>query len=155
MNRDPTKELLRMWLGTLMDGLATEVDEKTRGRLMERCGRACARYHRSIERAQAHQREARDLDGLLAGLNQEDLWCGEWVREGDTIYSICAACGCPLVRAGFVEPSPAFCECSRAWVQAVFEAILERPPMVELRQAIGRGDAVCEFVVGLDGRPGR
>lgn len=144
-------ELLRKWLETLMAGLAAEVDEKTQVQLIKRCGRTCAFYHGDVERARTLRRSARDIDELLDRLNQEeDFWCGRWTREGDTIYSVCEACGCPLVRAGLVELSPTFCNCSRGWVAAVFETILGRPVEVELKRAIGRGDPVCEFAVGLN-----
>ena len=84
---------------------------------------------------------------MLDLLNRQVPWCGSWVRDGDVITSVCEQCGCPLVRAGWVRPSPAFCNCSRGWVKAVFETALGRPVEVELGQAIGRGDPVCRFLV--------
>ena len=141
-------ELLRKWLEALLAGLDTEVDERTRTQVMEYCGRACALHHGSIEKVKAIKRRAKEIDELLSKLNQqENFWCGRWVRDGDTIYSVCEDCGCPLVRAGLVELSPTFCDCSRGWVKAVFETIFGRPAEVGLEQAIGRGDRVCEFVV--------
>ena len=140
--------LLREWLEALVVGLDTEVDEGTRVRLMEYCGRACALHHRSIERVKAIQRNVKGIGELLDQLNQqEDFWCGKWVRDRDTICSVCGECGCPLVRAGLLKLSPTLCSCSRGWVEAVFETVLGRPVEVELGQAIGRGDPVCEFVV--------
>lgn len=49
----------------------------------------------------------------------------------------------------------AFCNCSRGWVKTVFGTVSGRPVEVELKQAIGRGDPVCEFVVRFDERVGR
>jgi predicted hydrocarbon binding protein len=147
-----TIELYRKWVETLMSTLEILVDEDTRAGLMESCGRVCALHYGSIEQARAIKHSAKEMDELLYKLNQQEgLWCGKWERDGDIIYSVCKECGCPLVRAGLVKLSPTFCNCSRGWVKAVFEAVLGRPVEVELEQAIGRGDQVCRFLV----RPGR
>jgi predicted hydrocarbon binding protein len=141
-------ELMKKWLTTLLAGLDEQVDEETRSRLLEACGKVCARHHTSIEIARSIKKESKNIDEFLEKLNQQkDYWCGKWIREGDAIYSVCNECGCPLVLSGLVELSPTFCECSRGWVKAVFEAALEEPVEVELTQAIGRGDKVCKFVV--------
>jgi predicted hydrocarbon binding protein len=146
-----TSELLRTWLDMLVTGLDAEVDEEARARVLTHCGRGCALYHGSLERAKAIQQGTQDVDELLDELNQQEgLWCGRWIRDDDIITSICEACGCPLVGAGLVKPSPTFCNCSRGWVEAVFEIVLGRPVTVELKQAIGRGDPVCEFIVRSD-----
>jgi len=140
--------LLRKWLEALLTSLDTEVDKRTKAQLMEHCGRACALHHRSIEKAKAIQQDAREINELLDRLNQQEgFWCGKWMKDSDIIYSVCEECGCPLVRAGVVKLSPTFCDCSRGWVKAVFETVLGRPVEVELEQALGRGDRVCEFVV--------
>jgi predicted hydrocarbon binding protein len=147
-----TIELYRMWVETLMSTLEILVDEDTRAGLMESCGRVCALHYGSIEQVMAIKHSAKEMDELLDKLNQQEgLWCGSWVRDGDTITSVCERCGCPLVREGLVKLSPTFCICSRGWVKAVFEAALERPVEVKLEQAIGRGDPVCRFLV----HPGR
>ena len=147
-----TSELVRTWLEMLITGLDAEVDEETRARVLTHCGQGCALYHGSLEQAKAIQQSTQDIDELLDKLNQQEgLWCGRWIRDDAVIFSICEACGCPLVRAGLVKPSPTFCNCSRGWVEAVFEIVLGRAVAVELNQAIGRGDPVCEFIVRFDG----
>jgi predicted hydrocarbon binding protein len=139
---------MRKWLTALLAGIDEHVDTETRSKLMQACGKVCAKHHASIDIAKSIKQESKDIDGFLEKLNQQkDNWCGKWVREGDIIYSVCEECGCPLVLAGLVELSPTFCDCSRGWVKAVFEAALGKPVEVELTQAIGRGDKVCKFVV--------
>lgn len=141
-------ELMQKWLTELLAGLDEQVDEQTRRRLMETCGKVCARHHKSIEVARSIKQESKNIDEFLEKINlQKDYWCGKWIREGDVIYSVCHECGCPLVLAELVELSPTFCDCSRGWVKAVFEAALGKPVEVELTQAIGKGDKVCKFVV--------
>lgn len=141
-------ELLKKWVRALMAGLDKEIDEKTKTRLMEYCGRACARHHKSIETVKKLQRKTKDIDELLDRLNQQKgFWCGEWMRKGKIIYSVCQECGCPLVRASLVEKSPTFCRCSLGWVKAVFEQALGIPIKVQLIQAKGKGDKVCKYIV--------
>ncbi len=141
-------DLAKDWIRAMLDGLETEVDEPTRRRLMEKCGRACAAHHKSVEIVNSVRKTATGIDELLDALNrQEGFWCGDWKRDGKLIYSVCDKCGCPMVSAGLVEPSPALCDCSRGWVEAVFRAALGAPVEVQLALAIGRGDRACRYVV--------
>jgi predicted hydrocarbon binding protein len=144
---DFTVELLREWVKTLLTGLEDKADAGTRARLLTACGKTCAVHHGDLEEARRLRGFSGGIDELLVELNRQVGWCGEWRREGDTITSICTECGCPLVREGLVQLSPTFCECSRGFVKALFETVLDKPVMVELKQAIGRGDPVCEFAV--------
>lgn len=141
-------EHLSKWIAALMAGLEAEVDEEIRVRLMEYCGNACAFHFGSLDKVKEIQSKIADVDELLNEINQqEDIWCGKWVRDGEIIYSVCNECGCPLVRAGLVKLSSTFCQCSRGWVKVVFETILGKPVEVNLEQAIGRGDQICKYVV--------
>jgi len=148
--RDFTVELLQEWVETLLTGLDDKVDVETRTRLLEACGQTCAVHHGDLEEARRLRGFSGGIDELLVELNRQVGWCGEWHREGDTVTSVCETCGCPLVRDGLIELSPIFCECSRGFVQALFETALEKPVTVELRQAIGRGDPVCRFEVSAE-----
>lgn len=141
-------ELLIKWVAALLSGLDAEVEDNIKAQVMEYCGRACALHHGDIDTVKAIRSKVKGIDELLDQLNQQDgLWCGRWVRDGDTICSICKQCGCSLMRADLVKPSPTFCQCSRGWVKAVFETALGRPVNVELQHAIGRGDPECKFIV--------
>ena len=140
-------ELLREWMATLLSSMENELDDTTMKRLLESCGRACASHYGAIEMAQSIAKSATKIDERLERANQEIPWCGKWVREDDSVYAVCESCGCPLIREGLVTLSPAFCNCSRGYVKAVFEVISGGPVSVELKQAIGRGDPVCLYVV--------
>ena len=141
-------ELMKKWLRTLMVALDKEVDEKTRTRLMEYCGRACAEHHKSIEIVKKLQRKIKDFDELLDKLNQQKgFWCGKWIKEGKIIYSVCQECGCPLVKAGLVDKSSTFCQCSLGWVKTVFEQAIGKTVKVQLVQAKGKGDKVCKYII--------
>ena len=144
-------DILRRWLPALLHGLAESTTEEQRKRIMELCGRSCAEH--DFEEIARIKEEARDQEHLLQLIDERIPWCGDWVWQEGQIRTVCAACGCPLVVEGYVERSPTFCLCSRGWVKAVFTEALEKEVDVELVQAIGRRDEVCEFLV--DPRPRR
>lgn len=122
------------------------LDEETTRRIMERCGEACAEAG-DLGLAKEIADGTTGIDETIARANDEIAWCGRWIREGDVITAVCTNCGCPLVRRGIVELNGTFCLCSRGWVKAVFEVLLERPVRVELEKAIGRGDDICKYNV--------
>jgi predicted hydrocarbon binding protein len=140
-------ELLHKWVESLLATLGEELDRETQARILEPCGRTCAVHHGDLRKARELGEAFDNVDGLLAELNRQVDWCGEWRRDDDTIVSICERCGCPLVREGLVKLVPAFCECSRGFVAALFQGAFGQPVSVDLKRAIGRGDPVCEFVV--------
>jgi len=140
-------ELLREWVSSLLSSTEELLDEATKERLLESCGRACAIHCGSSETAQSIAKSAEQIDERLDQVNQKISWCGKWVRDKNTITCVCESCGCPLVREGLAALSPIFCNCSRDYVKAVFEVILGGPVTVDLKQAIGRGDPVCRYLV--------
>lgn len=140
-------DLLGKWIESLIESLDEFTDEKARKEIIEKCGRACALYHGETEKINAIKRQRKNLEEVLDQMNQEGMWCGDWIKEGNIIYSTCKRCGCPLVKSGIIKLSPTFCYCSCGWVKSIFEDILEEPVRVELKKAIGRGDNVCQFVV--------
>lgn len=133
-----------------MEKIDESTDKKTKEEIMEKCGRACALYDGDIDAVKAAKKKSKDLESTLGLLNQKKIWCGEWLKEGDIIYSTCTKCGCPLVRSGMVKLSPLHCYCSLGWVKSVFEEILGRPVWAELKKAIGRGDDICHFIVDMN-----
>ena len=135
-------------LGSIIKGL-DEVDLETREKIMELCGEACAREDGDLEIAKRIAKEAADEGEVLVRMNKEIPWCGTWTRKGSTLQSMCAKCGCPLVRNKLVDFGRTFCYCSRGWVKKIFETLLKRPVNVELEKAIGFGDDVCKFLVYL------
>jgi predicted hydrocarbon binding protein len=148
MERDiaeAARNIAKRWLPALIEGLNECTDEEQRTKILEFCGLGCGEP--DLEKIRALKEQARDEEHLLQLMNEHILWCGEWEWVDGKIHSVCAACGCPLVVEGYVEKSPTFCLCSRGWVKAVFAEALGEEVEVELKQAIGRGDDCCEFVV--------
>lgn len=142
-------DFLGKWMEALIEAVDELTDEKTKKEIMEKCGKACALYYEDIEKIKAKKRRGRNVEEILDEMNREGMWCSEWIKEGDTVYSICKKCGCPLVKSKIIKPSPAFCYCSLGWAKSIFEIVFEKPVQVEQKKAIGRGDDVCHFVVNI------
>jgi hypothetical protein len=133
------------WLDDLFDGIYAEVDDSTRVRLLEGCGRACYRRH------PFKQEIARKGRGGLAELEAAYKENFEAWRDGDVLHirygAVSKGCYCPAARHRPPRPHDVHCECTRATHQAVCEAALERPCRVEILETVRRGGRTCHFAV--------
>lgn len=139
------KEFTQRWVRNLIDSIDVHLDEETKIRLMESCGRACAREG-PIRAAKACQG---NLDNLLATLRK---WGGgeETVqRDGDVVHRLCTKCLCPLVQDGPARLPDTYCYCSRGWMKEMFETVVEKPVDVTLIESIKRGGQMCRFTIQL------
>jgi hypothetical protein len=135
----------------MMNVLEAEVDEPTRREIMETCGRGCI-GPTTLQRACRLQRQARDLDDLLARFNAAHIGGGHLRREGDVIRAAYERCYCAAV-AKTQEPfSPTFCQCSCGWYRQLFETVLGRPAEVRLVGSVIQGDDRCRFLIRLGGQ---
>jgi predicted hydrocarbon binding protein len=145
MSQIDHKEFTQRWVKNLIESIDTHLDEKTKIRLMESCGRACA-HGGPIRAAKEHQG---DLDNWLATLAK---WHGgeEYIRrDGDTVHVICAECLCPLVKDGPPRLPDTYCYCSLGWMREMFGTVVEKPVDVELVESIKRGGEECRFIIRL------
>jgi len=133
------------WIKSLMDNLDEHVDEKTKLKVLENCGRAC--ISRSfLKKVQECKKSAKDTSEFLDNLQR--MW-NHLQRDDDDIYVVYKKCYCPLVK-GCSEPlSSTFCNCSVGWIKELFESALEKQVDVELEKSIVRGDDICRFKVRL------
>lgn len=141
-------EHAKFWLEQLIAAMETEVDEQTRLRLLEACGRACAGAHvlPALARARTTLPEVTDLDAVLVKMREWGIGGSPLTREGNYIYGEYDHCYCPMRQESFIT-APWLCDCTCGWTAAVFETLLGHPVKVRLLQAIGRGDPVCRFEV--------
>ncbi len=133
------------WIASLLANLDSQLDEPSRRKLMESCGRACAQRG-----ALGSLRKAAEgsLDKLVAAMGKI-LGPDNVRREGSTVHLRYAKCYCPLVGGGPARLSDTWCNCSRGWVMAVFETIAGKPVSVDLVSSIRRGAPDCRFVIRL------
>lgn len=134
-------KLSQTWIVNVVENMDAKVDEKEKVRILEACGRSCARRG-AVEAA---SKCAGDLDAFLSAMRK---WIGEANvrREGSTVHLTYSKCYCPNVQS--MEKVPAsYCNCSRGWAKEMFETVLGKPVEVDLLSSIKRGDAECRLVI--------
>jgi len=138
------------WVGAVekaIEGLTVEQQKA----LMREAGMDCAADILALcEKSLGH--EIASVADLVRGWNllraSRGLH-GDWVLEDNVVRCVFRECGCPLVRSGLVQLHPARCLCSQNMMETIFSKVAGKTVSVEIRQAIGRENAVCEFRVIL------
>jgi len=133
------------WIKSLLTALESELDEKTRARILENCGRNCI-THSFILRAKACKKDAKNQKEFLDKLSK--VW-KHLHLEGDNVYVVYEKCYCPFVKAYPEKLSPTWCNCSRGWIKELFESTLEKPVDVKLEKSIKQGDNICKFKIKI------
>jgi hypothetical protein len=141
---DREKEFLKNWMADLFETIDTELDEKTKVKLMAGCGKGCFRrfsFKQDIARSGKGS-----VDNLVAAYKKNfECW-----REGKVVHirygAVSNQCYCPAARYHPALKHDVHCECTRATHQAVFETALERPVRVEVVESLRRGGKTCHFV---------
>ncbi len=133
------------WLDDLFDGIHAEVDEATRVRLLEACGRAC--YRRHAFKQEIAEKGRGGLAQLAAAYRANfEAW-----REGNVLHvrygAVSKGCYCPAARRRPPRPGDVHCECTRATHQAICETALGRPCRVAIVETVRRGGKTCHFTV--------
>jgi len=138
------QEFLHEWLSNLIKNMDSHLDEESKIKVLEECGRACAGKHTEKEALQSKG----DLDGWLATMKK---WVGanNVHKEGNTVRLTYSKCFCPLV--GTIDPllSNTFCNCSRGWLKENFETVVGKPVKVNLEDSIMMGGQECRFSIQL------
>lgn len=134
------------WVMCLMAGLDRHVDEKTRLKVLEQCGRQC-QSQGFIKKAKVLFQESKNTDEFLEKLGQAYKHIH---REGDKVYIIYPKCYCSQVnKIPKGKLSATYCNCSRGWVKALFEGATGKPVEVTMENSIIKGDKQCKFKVAL------
>jgi hypothetical protein len=134
----------------IMVVLDRELDAETRRKIMESCGRQCIGVS-SLKKARRFEREARNLDDLLARLNEAHIGGGHLRREGNVIQATYDRCYCGSVSKTKELFSATYCNCSCGWYRQLFETLLGKPILVELISSIIQGDERCQFLIHIHG----
>lgn len=143
--REFEKRFKEAYILTLMENMEKQLDEKTRVKLMEECGRACARRSGIAKFAEKYKGDVKKfVDNMAEKLGQENISI-----EGDTIHWGYPRCFCELVAEGSTRLPDVYCHCSVGWVLEVFETVAGKPVKVELLQSVKRGAPSCQFLVRL------
>ncbi len=141
------KEFIARWLSDLLETMDAVLDEPTRVKVIEGCGRGCFRRH-AFKRDIAEAGKA-DVDKLIEAYHSNfEAW-----REGDLVHirfgAVSTKCYCPVAQTQPAKPNDLHCECTKATHQAIFETALGRPIRVEILESLRRGGKTCHFVAHL------
>jgi predicted ArsR family transcriptional regulator len=134
------------WITSLIAALDEHVDEKTRAKILEQCGRQC-QSQSFIKKARNIYQKSRNIDEFLDKLSEVYKHLH---REGDKTYIIYPKCYCS--QANKIPPrklSATYCNCSRGWAKALFEGALGRPVEVIMEESIIKGNKQCKFRIIL------
>jgi predicted hydrocarbon binding protein len=128
----------------LLDALDLEVDEQTRVKVLESCGRKCI-GEGFLKKAEAIAKKSKSTEEFLDGLSK--VWKHLHVSD-DGVFVVYDECYCPLVKGYEGKVSPSFCNCSVGWIRELFETALKKPVKVEKIGTIKQGNKQCKFEVG-------
>jgi predicted hydrocarbon binding protein len=134
------------WIKNILEGLDAEVDEKTRVKILEDCGRKCAPQS-LISKEQALRKQSKTTAEFLRKLSE--AWKHLKIEDGG-VYVEYDRCYCPLVRTYKGELSKSFCNCSRGWIKQILEKALEKPVEVKIEKTIKQGASACKFRICLE-----
>jgi len=132
------------WILALMKNMEEQLDERTRTKLMETCGRNCARRG-AISMAESSKGNVGNLVQSLAKfLGKENCY-----QEGNVVHLAYQKCYCELVAEGPEKLPDTYCHCSQGWLLEIFETAAQKPVKVEILQTIKRGAPTCKFLVRI------
>ena len=148
------------WVRDAMGRLDTIVPENQREKIMEACGRNCARInHRTIEMFRKRRAKYSSLDDFLNAETKSPMKGTKLWREKDAVvqaycpseYTRPMRCYCALVNGLPADEtmSPTYCQCSCAFVQQMWEETLGRPVSVTLLQSTLSGATECHFQINF------
>lgn len=137
---------MERWITSLIDSLDKNVDEKTKAKILEQCGRQC-QSQSFVEKARKIYQQSKNVDEFIDKLSQAYKHLH---REGDNVYITYPRCYCPFVnKTPRNKLSWTYCNCSRGWAKQLFEGALGRPVEIVLEKSIVHGDDQCRFKVRL------
>jgi len=141
------RDFVLNWLTDLLDTAETVLDEPTRVKLIEGCGRGCYRRHQFKQ--DIARDGAGDVEKLIAAYKRNfEIW-----REGDLVHirygETSPLCYCPAAKNRPPKPNDLHCECTRTTHQTIFETALGRPFKVDVLESLRRGGRTCHFLVHL------
>lgn len=148
------------WVREAMTKLDDLVDQSTRDRIMQNCGRNCSlEYGEVIQCARERFRQRRNLDDYLNSEMRMHRQRIRLKREGDILYQVYeprsgakgARCFCSLLRNLPQDQSISltYCHCSKGFVRNYWEQVFGKPVKVEILESVISGGKECRFAIYL------
>ncbi|NNG02379.1 MAG: hypothetical protein HKM93_23600 [Desulfobacteraceae bacterium] len=143
---------VKRWINTALSQIS-RMDNNQGSRILENCGRECAKSHNlsaDAEKIRNGVEDQNDLD-LLFDEYKDKIYhhSPRLYKKGKTIYLAYHQCGCPLVADDNVD-DPFFCHCTTGYTKERFETLFDRPVQVVLKSSILRGDKICLQIISIE-----
>ena len=151
-------EKSQLWIRDLMEYTDAMIDQETRRKLFQACGRSC--YTRAFGVAPHEKVTAGIAKRFLLALQsrgydvrqegQKTTIIYRYDRDHQNPWGLIMSdgfCMCPIVEDGPPGLSPTFCFCSTGYVGESFERRLGKPVTVELLDSLKMGGKECVFKV--------
>jgi len=151
---------LAEWVEGAMERLDERLLKGQREEIMAACGRNCAKVnHRAIEAFRKRRAKYPTLDDFLEAESKAPMTGTKLWRDGSAIiqayrpaeFSYPMRCYCSLVSGlpSGRSMSSTYCQCSRAFVQQMWQEALGQPVSVDLLQSAISGGTECHFCITL------
>jgi hypothetical protein len=149
-----------LWMKGAIDRLDEQADEETRVKAMTACGSNCSKVnHIAIDRGKARREKFHSEEEFLAAEIAKPSAGTRMERDGDILYQVYTPatfrrgmrCFCSLMFGlpEGVTASRTYCNCSRAFVSAYWQAVLGRLVAVEVLETAISGGSECRFKISL------
>jgi hypothetical protein len=138
------QQFIHNWVSNLMKSMDSHLDETTKIKVLEECGRSCAKNNIKKEALKFKGK----LDDWLSKMKQ---WVGKdnIQKEKNCVRVIYNKCFCTMVKDIPPILSGTYCNCSRGWLLEIFETVLEKPVEVRLEDSIMKGGKQCCFTISF------
>ena len=155
-----SNEEVAIWVKGAISKLDSLVKPETRNEIMASCGHNCAQAHEStIENARKKRQKYKSLDDFLTAEEKKPGRASRIERRGNVVYHYFTPgsygqgvrCFCGLLKGlpNDQTVSRTYCQCSRGFVEEIWEAYLGKKPQVEVMQSAVSGAKECKFAVHL------
>lgn len=148
------------WIRSMLQHLDEQVDEPTRVRLLNACGRSCFIFAQGV--ADDRPVPAEQTEGFFKALEKQgfkierhpDVTVLEWGYHGEQSPQGLSLregfCLCPIVEADLETISPSYCNCSAGYVKELIERESGcQVRRVEVLESIKRGGKDCRFRIEI------
>jgi predicted hydrocarbon binding protein len=113
--------------------------------IMEKCGRDCFNQHKLAKQL---KQKTLSIEEIIKILNKGSVSIK--IEDKNTIIAEYSMCFCHVVKkTKNIFHSDTYCHCSVGWWKGLFEAVLEKPVVVNLVQTIITGGKTCKFIIHI------
>jgi hypothetical protein len=160
INKSTPPDEVAKWISGAVGRMDDLLDAETRRRIMGELGRNCATFNSRVMQATVNRRKKHGtLEEFIESEIRKPPRGTRLERDGDRIIQVYAPhswtrpmrCYCAFINR-LPEDMTApltYCECSRAFVETVWEAVTGKPVRVELLQSTISGADECRFAIYL------